>query len=75
MKFIEMYVNDNYKVYDVTISEVEKENHNIIKDNTEKRYLICPFVSQTKLYDISEFNTLVEALSIKIFYHLKSLNK
>ena len=74
-EFAKKYADNNYKVYDVTISEVEKENHNIIKDNTEKRYLICPFVSQTKLYDISEFNTLVEALSIKIFYHLKSLNK
>lgn len=74
-EFAKKYADNNYKVYDVTISEVEKENHNIIKDNTEKRYLICPFVSQTKLYDISEFNKLVEALSIKIFYHLKSLNK
>lgn len=74
-KFAKIYADNNYKVYDVTISEVDKDNYHSIKENTEKRYLICPFVSQTKLYDISEFNTLVEALSIKIFYYLESLNK
>lgn len=73
-KFAKMYADDNYKVYDVTISELEKDSH-VIKDNTEKRYLICPFVSETKLYDVSEFDTLVKALSIKIFYYLESLNK
>ena len=73
-EFAKMYADDNYKVYDVTISELEKDSH-VIKDNTEKRYLICPFVSQTKLYDVSEFDTLVKALSIKIFYYLESLNK
>lgn len=73
-EFAKMYADDNYKVYDVTISELEKDSH-VIKDNTEKRYLICPFVSETKLYDISEFDTLVKALSIKIFYYLESLNK
>lgn len=73
-KFAKMYADDNYKVYDVTISELEKDSR-VIKDNTEKRYLICPFVSSTKLYDVSEFDTLVKALSIKIFYYLESLNK
>ena len=70
-----MYADNNYKVYDVTISEVEKDNHHIIKDNTDKRYFICPFVSQTKLYDISEFDLLVEALSIKLFYSLNPSQK
>ena len=69
-KFIKMYADDDYKVYDVTISEVEKDNHNIIKDDTDKRYLICPLVSQTKLYDVSEFDTLIKALAIKLFYIL-----
>ena len=69
-KFIKMYADDDYKVYDVTISEVEKNNHNIIKDDTDKRYLICPLVSQTKLYDVSEFDTLIKALAIKLFYIL-----
>ena len=74
-KFSKMYADNNYKVYDVTISEVEKYNHHIIKDNTDKRYFICPFVSQTKLYDISEFDLLVEALSIKLFYSLNPSQK
>lgn len=74
-KFAKMYADNDYKVYDVTISEVEKDNHNVIKDDTDKRYLICPFVSETKLYDVSEFDTLVKALSIKIFYYLESLNQ
>ena len=74
-EFAKKYADNNYKVYDVTISEVEKENHNIIKDNTDKRYFICPFVSQTKLYDISEFDLLVEALSIKLFYSLNPSQK
>ena len=69
-EFAKKYADDNYKVYDVTISEMEKDNHNIIKDNTDKRYLICPFVSQTKLYDVSEFDILVKALAIKLYYTL-----
>ena len=74
-KFAEKYADNNYTVYDVTIEEVDKDNYHSIKENTKKRYLICPFVSSTKLYDVSEFDTLVKALSKKIFYYLESLNK
>lgn len=74
-KFAKIYADNNYTVYDVTIEEVDKDNYHSIKENTEKRYFICPFVSQTKLYDISEFDLLVEALSIKLFYSLNPSQK
>lgn len=74
-KFAKIYADNNYTVYDVTIEEVDEDNYHSTKSNTKKRYLICPFVSETKLYDVSELNTLAKALSIKIFYYLKSPNK
>lgn len=62
-----------YKFYDITISELEKENHNLYKENTGKRYFFCPLISRTKLY--TDRNQLVAALSEKVFNILNPKSK
>lgn len=57
-----------HKLYDITIEEANKDNYHELKDGTEQQYLVCPLVSLTKLYNVSDFDALVKALTSKFYY-------